>query len=114
MPGLGPPADAAVVAPIAQARPAASTIRIRLRMFVLPVGSSAVLHRPRADGSLGLFGQSGVDLTREAGDLLCQFLVLPGQIRVGLEQSLQLVRLGFDRSDAALGRVLCLVAVLFR
>src|SRR5512133_1478988 len=38
MPGLGPPADAAVVAPIAQARPAASMIRIRLRMFV-PSGS---------------------------------------------------------------------------
>src|SRR6266511_6239354 len=110
MPGLGPPADAAVVAAIEQTTPAASTIRIRLRISVLPVGSSAVLHRPGEGGSLGAFRQSGVDLTRETCDLFGQLFVLTGQVGVRLEQGLELVRLGLDRRDAPLGGALDLIA----
>ena len=53
-----------------------------------------------------------MDLPRELGDLLGQLLVLTRQLRVGLEEVGQLVRLHLDRGDPLLREAHLFVVVL--
>src|SRR5207247_5342714 len=63
------------------------------------------------NSNLGALRQKRVNLAGQSRDLLGELLVLPGQIRVRLEQRLELVRFRLPASNASFGVLLFVLAV---
>src|SRR5947208_820044 len=99
-PGPGPPSPRAPAATIAARTQIPTVAYRRLRILASRLASREDYACRARKGPSARLRQRRVDLTRQRGDLLGQLLVLPGQVRVGREELLELVGLGLQRGDS--------------